>query len=280
MVTNTGDNGGINPTVGAGTGTLRQAIVDADANVAGPNTIDFNISGSGVQTIAPLSALPNITSPTTINGYSQPGSSANTLAVGDNAVILISLNGTGSAIPFGLDINSSNSSVSGLSIGGFTEYGIDVGLAASNLTITGNFIGLDPSGNALGNNFYGIVTLAPNTTIGGTASADRNVIAANSPGGILIGGTSSGNIYAANTGLVVQGNYIGTDPSGNFARGVADPIDGIDLAGNGSTTAQGALIGGSSAGAGNVINTWAQSADPISIFGGAGNEVIQATRLA
>ena len=31
-VTNTGDNGGVNPAPGAGTGTLRQAIVDANAN--------------------------------------------------------------------------------------------------------------------------------------------------------------------------------------------------------------------------------------------------------
>ena len=31
-VTNTGDNNGVNPAPGAGTGTLRQAIVDANAN--------------------------------------------------------------------------------------------------------------------------------------------------------------------------------------------------------------------------------------------------------
>jgi hypothetical protein len=45
-VTNTGDNGGINPLPGAGTGTLRQAIIDANAtpNVSGPDLIAFNIS--------------------------------------------------------------------------------------------------------------------------------------------------------------------------------------------------------------------------------------------
>src|ERR1051325_10574687 len=41
VVTNAGDNGGVNPNPGAGTGTLRQAIVDANAN-AGPDTIQFN----------------------------------------------------------------------------------------------------------------------------------------------------------------------------------------------------------------------------------------------
>src|SRR5262249_28854451 len=48
-VVNTLDNGGVNPAVGAGTGTLRQAIVDSNANDPGNsrNEIDFQISGSG-----------------------------------------------------------------------------------------------------------------------------------------------------------------------------------------------------------------------------------------
>ena len=53
-------------------------------------------SGSGVQTIAPASALPTITDGVTIDGYSQPGASANTNAPdqGTNAVILIEIDGT------------------------------------------------------------------------------------------------------------------------------------------------------------------------------------------
>jgi hypothetical protein len=47
LVTNTGDNGGVNPLPGAGTGTLRQAIIDANANATGtaasPDLIQFNI---------------------------------------------------------------------------------------------------------------------------------------------------------------------------------------------------------------------------------------------
>ena len=49
--------------------------------------INFNIPGGGIQTISPTSALPAITEPITINGYTQPGASANTLAVGTNAVL-------------------------------------------------------------------------------------------------------------------------------------------------------------------------------------------------
>ena len=50
-VTTTGDSGA---------GSLRQAILDANAN-PGADTISFSIAGSGVHTIAPGSALPAIT---------------------------------------------------------------------------------------------------------------------------------------------------------------------------------------------------------------------------
>src|SRR5258708_5826316 len=52
----------------SGAGSLRQAIMDANnnANSGEPDIIDFNIPGNGVQTIAPLSALPSITDPVII----------------------------------------------------------------------------------------------------------------------------------------------------------------------------------------------------------------------
>src|SRR6187549_3643712 len=79
----------------SGAGSLRQAITDANAN-AGLDVIAFNIPGSGVHTIVPATALPAITDQVTINGYSQPGASANTNgpAQGTNAVILIEIDGT------------------------------------------------------------------------------------------------------------------------------------------------------------------------------------------
>ena len=55
--------------------TQEQAQVSGSLSST-PDTIDFNIPGSGVQTIAPTSALPAITAPVTIDGYSQPGASA------------------------------------------------------------------------------------------------------------------------------------------------------------------------------------------------------------
>jgi hypothetical protein len=62
-VTNTADSGA---------GSLRQAILDANA-IAGPQTITFAIAGGGHQVITPLSALPTITNTVTIDGTSQPG---------------------------------------------------------------------------------------------------------------------------------------------------------------------------------------------------------------
>ncbi len=86
-VTNTGDNLGVNPAPGAGTGTLRQAIIDSNASTQPTSEIDFAIpasTGPGLDvpvpgfdpatqdwTIALDSPLPPITHPVTIDGYSQ-----------------------------------------------------------------------------------------------------------------------------------------------------------------------------------------------------------------
>ncbi len=60
-VTNTNDSG---------PGSLRQAILDANA-LKGFDTINFDIPGSGVQTIRPISPLPIIRDSVFIDGWSQ-----------------------------------------------------------------------------------------------------------------------------------------------------------------------------------------------------------------
>ena len=67
VVTNTND---------AGPGSLRDAIEKANA-AQGADTITFNIAGTGPHTIGLTYALPTITSPLNIDGYSQPGSRQN-----------------------------------------------------------------------------------------------------------------------------------------------------------------------------------------------------------
>src|SRR2546430_14702474 len=64
-----------------GAGSLRQAIADANANGAdGTNMIQFAITDppAGVRTITPASALPFITTPVIVDGYTQAGSRPNT----------------------------------------------------------------------------------------------------------------------------------------------------------------------------------------------------------
>ena len=109
-VTNTND---------MGTGSLRQAITDANNHV-GADTITFNISGSGVHTITPLSGLPTISDPVTIDGYSQPGSAANShgTGLGDNSVHLIELDGTNSNVGGGSGFFALNSGAIGSIISG------------------------------------------------------------------------------------------------------------------------------------------------------------------
>ena len=84
----------VTTTADSGAGSLRQAILDANAN-AGADTIAFDIPGSGIHTITPLTTLPAITQSLTIDGYTQTGASPNTNPFGQpwNAVILIEIDG-------------------------------------------------------------------------------------------------------------------------------------------------------------------------------------------
>ena len=203
LVSNTNDSG---------MGSLRQAILDANAAVGSTNLIQFAILGTGVHTIAPLSSLPTVTNPVVIDGYSQTGASANTLAVGDNAVLKIELDGasagTGTA---GLTLAAGGSTVRGLVINRFGGDGIDVnGSGPANDTIAGNFIGTNASGSgALGNGHFGVLLNAGSNTVGGTTPGDRN----------LLSGNSSSGIRVFDGGNTVQGNYIGTDATGNGGLG-------------------------------------------------------------
>jgi hypothetical protein len=135
-------------------GSLRQAILDANADSSTNDVfIEFNIPGSGVQTIAPFSPLPVITRSVSIDGYTQPGTSPNTLADGDNAVLLIELSGvnlSGTLRDRGLSINANGCTIRGLVINRFTFH--DTGgiwmETSDDSVIEGNFIGTDATGNA------------------------------------------------------------------------------------------------------------------------------------
>jgi hypothetical protein len=107
-------------TLDSGTGSLRQAILNANSN-PGADTINFNIPGNGVHRISPTSALPGISEAVTIDGYSQPGASANSNPFGQgvNPTLLVELNGDNISWDSGLVIGAPNTVIRGLVINGF-----------------------------------------------------------------------------------------------------------------------------------------------------------------
>ncbi|WP_412069142.1 Calx-beta domain-containing protein [Rubrivirga sp. IMCC43871] len=214
--------------------TLREAIQVANANdgqeVPNLDTIGFEVLDAfgavgGTATIAPTSALPGITDDgVDIDGYTQPGSSPNTLAVGSNAVIRVQLDGSGAGeagsfdSPIGLSVQSvADVTIRGLAVYSFNGSGIRL-QNASGAVIEGNHIGTDAAGTQRLGNVFGItIADSPNTLVGTNGDGqndqgERNVLSGNRGSGVSPVGTGS-------TGSVIAGNYIGTDASGTAALG-------------------------------------------------------------
>ncbi|MFO1327891.1 MAG: hypothetical protein U1F56_11080 [Rubrivivax sp.] len=197
----------VTSTADSGAGTLRQAIVDANAS-AGPHRILFDVAGAGVHTIQPLTPLPALRRAIDLRGVSQPGYAGAPLIELDGS---LQTGGTGLFLSAG----SAGSAISGLVINRFTGNGINV-LQTDHVTIQGNYIGTDASGTATfaRRMAIGISTGADSLTIGGSTAAQRNVIAGNGFG-ISIGATSA----ADGRGSLIEGNHIGTDVGGQAALG-------------------------------------------------------------
>jgi uncharacterized repeat protein (TIGR01451 family) len=245
-VMNTNDNG---------SGSLRQAIVDANAAANPVGDIDriaFDIPGEGVHTISVTGgALPEISDPVSIDGFTQHGSIANTNspAAADNAMPLIEIDG--SAIQdttVGLTITAGGSTVRGLIIDGFSSFGLLLTGAGGN-HIAGNFIGTNAAGTDAKGNALGVVIGSPDNTIGGTTAGDRNIISGNGSGGsgfgVYLSRTVAGTDGAPRT--VIQGNFIGTDKTGTVA--VPNHNNGVLVSIGDDTT-----IGGTTLAARNLIS--------------------------
>jgi photosystem II stability/assembly factor-like uncharacterized protein len=153
----------------------------------------------------------------------------------------------------GIDVAGTNNLIGGTTpgarniISGNPGFGID--MDGSQHLVQGNYIGTDLTGAvALGNGSAGISVSSYSTTsapsvIGGTTPEARNVISGNGGwGNIDLHYNSSPNF----TGAIVQGNYIGTDLTGNVA--LDNPANGITI------SSSNFLIGGSTPGARNIIS--------------------------
>src|SRR5204863_9388064 len=139
--------------------------------------------------------------PMTIDGYTQPGASANTLANGDNAVIRIELDG-GTTTPQAFLMDAPNTTIRGLAISFFSVQAIGVDPTALGSVIEGHFIGTPADGTAQRANTVGIfIANGAAVRIGGTAPASRNIISGNLTDGIIFGGP--GHV----TNALIQGNF-------------------------------------------------------------------------
>jgi parallel beta-helix repeat protein len=230
-VTNTADSGA---------GSLRQAIIDANAN---PDFtfINFNLPGGCPQTITvPVSNLPTITHGVRIDGYSQPGSAANSATQGDNAKRCIVLDGLG-ARTTGLAFAGGSSDqfwLQGFVIAGFTGSGLSISGGSGSLVW----------GNQFGGRFNG-TTLAPNGTnilltalssgaqIGGDYPAQRNVIDGATSNGVSI---TALNLFAS-TGNQVIGNLIGT--WGGETGVLVGNATGVSVRTSGNTVRDNIIVG-------------------------------------
>jgi titin len=139
-------------------------------------------------------------------------------------------------------------------ISGNTNDGVLVTNASS--TVQGNYIGLIIAGSAGVGNVNGVEVGVNNAIIGGATASARNVISGNSKDGVLIDSKISG--------VSVMGNYIGTDSTGTKAVGNSV---GVEL------TATGNTVGGTAAGARNVIS--GNAVDGVLIDSGVSGVTVQ-----
>ncbi len=252
VVTNTADGG---------FGSLRAALYYASDHPG--TTVRFNIStndpgySNGVFTIYLSGELPPlVANGTVIDATTQPGYTTRPVIALSGSKLSSELAYPGTLFNCGLRVYAANCVINGLSIQSFPFLGIAVEYAyAVSNRIQGCYIGVTPNTtNAAGNTYQGISidTGASHTFIGGTNAAQRNVISGNTQYAILVIGTNgqpaAARIGTNTVGTIIQGNYIGTDPTGSFA--VSNVVGGI-WEFNG---ASGMTVGGTNAGAGNVIS--------------------------
>jgi hypothetical protein len=246
-------NGVCETAAGNGQCTLQAAIGETNA-LAGADEIRFNLPAPAPFSIAlDFQFLRDITQTLTIDATTQPGF---------NGSPIVEINGAGAtvnsrALQFTRSTsgatNASNSVARGLVINRFLNSAIVMGdsnNSTRSVRVEGCYLGTDIAGTtALGNgqasgaNNGALEIQSNNHIIGGTTAAARNVISGNNANGIRIG------LGGTTTGTIIQGNFIGTDKNGTADLGNAG--DGIR---SGNVGGENTTVGGTAAGAGNVIS--------------------------
>jgi len=225
-----------------GTGTLRQAIINANGHV-GRDNIEFHIPGNQIYTITPATPLPDITEQVTIDGYTQGG--AYPADPSRDASINIIIDGNLISHETGLRIDQSTGqcNIRGLQISGFTSA---IVIAGTQNAVQGCRL--------LNNHGNGLLVEGTDNLIGGPAPLFRNIISGNATGVAIAPQANENNIL---------GNYIGTDISGlnqlrNHESGIRIGSDDNQV--GGVKEEEGNIISGNLA-SGILLHQWNGSTD-------------------
>ena len=235
VVTNTDDSGA---------GSLRQAILDANAN-PGADTIMFDIPGAGPFTISPLTALPEITDPVIIDGTTQPGASCDswpptlkikidpagdasvlTLAGGDSVVrgVVLSQFSTYGAIRITSDYNAVECSFIGTNFTGTSEAGPMNQGRAIVLADGASYNRIGTNGDGFGDETEGNVTGSPSEIFINGTGTDYNVVAGNHIH-VDVNGTAAFSSYGeASVGISI-GSFPGHNRIGTNGDGIGDDAE-------------------------------------------------------
>jgi CSLREA domain-containing protein len=244
--------------------SLRDAILAANAH-PGTDTIDFDIPGSGVHTITPLTALPPITDSVIIDATTQPGYSGTPLIQIDGTQVEQSDASGAPVILNGLYILASGSTIKGLDIDNFARYlsssvgtpalGAGIYMSGDDNVLQNCFIGCDPTGTIAMPNAVGLYVFGTGDQIGGTTAAERNVISGNFLDGLLMGSfdVNTDSYEGSGAPNIIQGNFVGTDITGTLPLGNGNP-DNFNYIGEGVQIFGPAVVGGTTPGAANVIS--------------------------
>jgi len=211
-VVETGFLVGVEPAV-----SLLAAIQEANAHPNDPGQIDeihFHLPDND-KVFQFLGALPNIVDPVYINGFSQPGSQANTQTNSDDSVRGVTIDGSVAAGLVGAPVNglvfaagSQGSYVEGIELTNFLN---GVVVSSNNVSVGGMRITNSDANGIL------VQTGVAGTTLGGSLVGSRNVIGSSKQAGIQVNGNTT----------TVQNNWLGLNPdSSPSPNGVGIQITG------------------------------------------------------
>jgi parallel beta-helix repeat protein len=174
-----------------------------------------------LETLAPL---PWIVCPDVkIDGYSQSGSSPNTLTSGgSNAAIKVRLEASANGGPDGIVSTSSGTVIRGLSFSGWPNAAVNFDSCTA-CAVEGSFINVTPSGSPLAG--AGLRMGTDGSVVGGASAAQRNLIASMNAVGVNVGAA-----------VLVQRNGFNVSPGGSAFSGATGIA--VNVTGSGATVVE------------------------------------------